>query len=256
MRKIAVANQKGGVGKTTVVVNLAAGLARAGERVLLLDLDPQANATMSLCGPKEIEPSMYDVLIHTVPLHNITLNMAERVSLAPSNIDLAAAELELVGEMAREMRLTRRIEAEGSLPYDYVIIDCPPSLGLLTVNALVAANEVIVPISPSFFSLSGLLRLEESITKIRVNLGRSVRISGIVLNMDDNSTVSADVLATVEERFGTLVFATTLPRAIQVEEAHSQMSSIFDYAEDTRIAQAFGQLVKEVRQRGHPTIGA
>ena len=251
MRKIAVANQKGGVGKTTVAVNLAVGLAKAGERVLLIDLDPQANATFSLCGPKENEPTMYDVLTREVSLRNIIAPVGERIDLAPSNIDLAAAELELVGEMAREMRLSRRIDERNVLAYDYLIVDCPPSLGLLTVNALVAVTEVVVPITPGVFSLSGLLRLEESITKVRVNLGRPVRIVGIVLNMEDHTRVSADVMTTVLERFGTLVFSTTLPKAVKFEEAHSNSRSIFDYDADSRAAQAFGRFVQEVQQRGH-----
>lgn len=251
MRKIAIANQKGGVGKTTVAVNLAVGLARAGERVLLIDLDPQANATFSLCGPREYEPTMYDVLVRDVPLRSTIISVDERLHLAPSNIDLAAAELELVGELAREMRLSRRIDERSTLTYDCLVIDCPPSLGLLTVNALVAVAEVIVPISPGVFSLSGLLRLEESITKVRVNLGRPVRISGIVLNMEDHTRVSADVMTTVLERFGTLVFSTALPKAVKFEEAHSKSRSIFDYDADSRAAQAFGRFIKEVQQRKH-----
>ncbi len=250
MRKIAIASQKGGVGKTTIAVNLAVGLANAGEQVLLIDLDPQANATHSLCGPKEIEPSMYDVLAHEVSLRNVILEIRERLHIAPSNIDLAAAELELNGEMAREMRLTRRIEERSAWSYDYLIVDCPPSLGLLTVNALVAVTEVLVPVSPGVFSLSGLLRLEESVTKVRTNLGRPVRIAGIVLNMEDHTRVSADVLTTVLERFGTLVFSTTLPKAVKFEEAHSKSCSIFDHDADSRAARAFERFVKEVRQRG------
>ncbi len=250
MRRIAIANQKGGVGKTTIAVNLAVGLARAGERVLLIDLDPQANATYSVCGPRDSSPTMYDVLIHDAPLRNVIVEVDEHLSLAPSNIDLAAAELELVGEIAREMRLTRRLEQGGPLPYDYVLVDCPPSLGLLTVNALVAVSEVLVPVSPGVFSLSGLLRLEESITKVRVNLARPVRISGIVLNMEDHTRVSAEVLEQLEERFGTLVFATTLPKAVKFEEAHSKSSNIFDYDAHSRAAQAFEKLVKEVQRRG------
>jgi len=233
-----------------VAVNLAVGLARAGERVLLIDLDPQANATFSLCGPKENAPTMYEVLVQDVPLRNVILEVGERLHLAPSNIDLAAAELELVGELAREMRLARRIDEWNGPPYDYLIVDCPPSLGLLTVNALVAVTEVLVPISPGVFSLSGLLRLEESITKVRVNLGRSVRIAGIVLNMEDHTRVSAEVMTTVLERFGTLVFSTTLPKAVKFEEAHSNSRSIFDYAADSRAAQSFARFVKQV-QHGH-----
>jgi len=250
VRKIAIANQKGGVGKTTTAVNLATGLARAGKRVLLIDLDPQGNATLAMLGAREIGATVYDVLMGKATLRAAIVAVRDRLDVLPSVIDLAGAEVELLQEVGGQMRLRTRLESAGRLPYDFVLIDCPPSLGLLTINALAAAGEVLVTVAPGVFSLKGLVQLQATIEKVRANLGTKLEIAGVLLCLDDRTRVSGDVHAALVKKFGRAVFRVTIPKNVALEESHSRAKSIFDYAPRSSGAQAYGKLVKEVVRNG------
>lgn len=251
MRKIAIANQKGGVGKTTTAVNLAVGLAKAGRRVLLVDMDPQANATFAVLGPVEPEATAYDVLLNRRPLVEVILaTPEERLELVPSDIDLAGAEVELIPQIGGQTRLKSQF-ARATLPYDFIVIDTPPSLGMLTINALAAVDEVIVPISASIFALKGLQQLERTVAKVREELGcPELHIEGAVVSMFDTTNVARDVFDTVEKHFGGSAFKTVIPKNVKVEEAHSRGQSVFTYAPHSRGAEAFALFVEEVIKRG------
>lgn len=252
MRVITVANQKGGVGKTTTAVNLATGLARRDLRVLLIDMDPQANTTFSLVGHREIEATVYDLLIRGVtPAQVILREVQPNVDLMPSDIDLAGAEVELLSTIGGQNRLTTRLGERSRLPYDFVIIDAPPSLGLLTINALATADEVLIPVSTSVFALKGIMQLEHTIEQVRVNLNRpSLHVGGVLCTLYDNTNVAGDVLAAVRERFGDTAFETVIPKNVKLEEAHSRGESIYSYAPTASGAQAYERLVEEVISRG------
>jgi chromosome partitioning protein len=253
MRKIAVANQKGGVAKTTTAVNLAAGLALQGYKTLLIDMDPQANATFALMGIKEQRASVYDLLINDVPLDD-TIHAIEPVAgldLVPSNIDLAGAEVELISRVGGQTRLrTKLTEAAPDLDYRYIIIDAPPSLGFLTINALAAADEVLIPVSASVFALNGIAMLENTIAQVRRELNcPTLRIAGVLLTLFDNTNVARDVLAETRGYFGDAVFSTVIPKNVKLEEAHSRVESIFTYAGESKGAEAYRELVLEVLSR-------
>ncbi len=252
-RLIAVANQKGGVGKTTTTVNLGAAAAELGHRVLIIDLDPQGNASTGLgINPRTLESSMYDVLLHDVPMDDAIEAAAVRnLFLAPANLDLAGAEIELVPAFSREMRLKNAIATVAD-DFDLILIDCPPSLGLLTVNALAAATEVLVPIQCEYYALEGLGQLLRNVDLVQRNLNAELHLSHIVLVMFDARTNLASQVATeVREHFGDLVCKTVIPRTVRLSEAPSfgQPITVFDTA--SRGALSYRDLAREVA--GVPT---
>ncbi|MBA2300602.1 MAG: ParA family protein [Chloroflexi bacterium] len=248
---IACANQKGGVGKTTTVVNLASYLALLGDRVLVIDLDPQGNGTSGLGVDRStVERSIYDAIIDDVALDNLVVRgTAEGVDLIPSAIALAGAELELAGIPARERRLRRLVEPISS-DYDVILIDCPPSLGLLTVNALTAADAVLVPLQCEYYALEGLTQLLATIDLVRDNLNPRLGLDGVVLTMYDARTnLSADVAAEARRHLGGSVYKTVIPRSVRLSEAPSHGLPITRYAPESRGAAAYAELAHEFRAR-------
>jgi chromosome partitioning protein len=245
---LAIANQKGGVGKTTTAINLGAALAAAGERVLLIDLDPQANATSGLGLDKgRVERSVYEALIGQMTLSKVITSTAwERLDLAPSAIRLAGAEIEMVGLMAREQRL-RRTLSEVLSGYDIILIDCSPSLGILTVNALTAANGILIPIQCEYLALEALGQLLNTINLIRDNLNQHLTISGIVMTMFDARTnLSQQVVDEVRAHFPRDIFETIIPRSVRLSEAPSYGKPIFAYDPSSRGAVAYRRLADEL----------
>jgi chromosome partitioning protein len=247
-RVIAVANQKGGVGKTTTTINLAACLADIGYRVLVVDLDPQANATTGLgIDPRAISASMYDVMLRDVPLSECAIATDyDRLLVAPSSLDLAGAEIELVPTFNRERKL--RIAIESMLAdLDFVFIDCPPSLGLLTVNALTAAGEVLVPIQCEYYALEGLGQLLRNVELVQRNLNEGLEVSTIALVMFDARTkLSAQVAEEVRSHFGDKVCRQIVPRSVRLSEAPSFGQPIIQFDPRSRGALAYRALAQEV----------
>jgi chromosome partitioning protein len=253
-RVITVANQKGGVGKTTTTVNLAAALALNGARVLCVDLDPQGNASTGLGvahGPGT--PSVYDVLIRDVPLADVRVSTAiDGLSVVPATLDLAGAEIELVSSVAREFRLKKAIAAYPE-PVDYVLIDCPPSLGLLTLNALVAAEEMVIPIQCEFYALEGLTQLLHTVDLVRSHLNGGLTVSSVLLTMYDARTrLSEQVADEVRRHFGPTVLDSVVPRSVRVSEAPSYGQSVLSYDPASRGAQAYLAAARELATRGAP----
>ena len=251
-RIIAIINQKGGVGKSTTAINLSAALGEMGKQVLLIDLDPQGNSTSGLGVEKnELPRCVYNVLLEEAAIEDVTIpDVCEGLDLAPATINLAGAEVELVSEMARENRLK---DAVGSLrgKYDYVFIDCPPSLGLLTVNSLVAADKLIIPIQTEFYALEGVTKLLESMKRVKNRLNPTLDIYGILLTMyDGRTTLSRQVAAEVRNYFGRQVFETIIPRTVKLSEAPSYGIPITQYDPVGKGAIAYKELAKEVVQRG------
>ncbi len=247
-RVVAIANQKGGVGKTTTTVNLGAGLAELGFRVLVIDLDPQGNATTGLgINSRNLETSIYDVLLHDVALDDCIEPTAVRnLFVAPATIDLAGADIELVPAFSRELRLRRAIEGLDDA-FDFTIIDCPPSLGLITVNGLAAANEVIVPIQCEYYALEGLGQLLKNVNLVTGNLNPKLEISAIVLTMYDSRTKLAEQVANeVREHFGEKVCRMVIPRTVRLSEAPSFGQPILTFDPTSRGAVAYRELAKEV----------
>jgi chromosome partitioning protein len=233
---IALANQKGGVAKTTTTLNLGVALKEAGNRVLVIDLDPQGNLTMSQgMNPDAIERSMFDVLVHRIPISDVI-----------HTIDLAGAELSLSALIGRERALEKAL-VEVRDRYDYVLIDTPPSLGLLTINAFVAANGVIVPVQCEYLSLRGLVQLENTLAMVRENLNPGVRVQGIVPTMYDGRTLHArEAIEILEEHFGDLVYQTRIRKTVRYAEAPVKGSSVLRYDPNGPAAQAYRDLAKEV----------
>ena len=247
-RIIAIANQKGGVGKTTTAVNLGAALAESGLRVLVVDLDPQGNASTGLgINPRDVNSSIYDVLMHDTPaLDAVEPTSLKNLFVIPATLDLAGAEIELVPAFSRELKLKRALEVVRT-EYDVVLIDCPPSLGLLTVNGLAAADDVIVPIQCEYYALEGLGQLLRNVALVRSSLNASLDVRGIILTMYDARTRLAEqVEDEVREHFGDKVYKTVVPRTVRLAEAPSFGQPVIVFDPTSRGASAYRDLAKEV----------
>ena len=244
-RVIAFANQKGGVAKTTTTLNLAAAFAESGHRTLCVDLDPQANLTMSQgIDPDSLEASMYDVLVNHMPIKDV---IREReVEIACASIDLAGAEIAMSTQIGRERSLQKALEPVAS-EYDFVCIDTPPSLGLLTINALTAAQKVIVPVQCEYLSMRGLIQLQNTLAMIKENLNPDVEIEGILPTLVDSRTIHAkEAIELLEENFGDRVFASRIRKTVRFAEAPVQGMSVLSYDPDGKAAYAYRQLAREV----------
>ncbi len=247
-RIIAIANQKGGVGKTTTAVNVGAGLAELGFRVLVVDLDPQGNATTGLgVNHRNVQGSVYDVIMHDASVEDcVEPTSVRNLFVLPATIDLAGAEIELVPAMSRELKLKRALE-EVRDDYDYVLIDCPPSLGLLTVNGLAAADDVLVPIQCEYYALEGLGQLLRNVSLVSKNLNPTLEVRGIALTMFDARTRLAEqVESEVRLHFGPKVFRTVIPRTVRISEAPSFGQPVLVFDSTSRGAIAYRELAKEV----------
>ena len=249
---IAIINQKGGVGKSTTAINLSAALGEMGKQVLLIDLDPQGNSSSGLGVEKNrVSRCIYDALLNDIPLTDIIIpDVSKGLDVVPATINLAGAEVELVSEMARENRLK---DAIGPMRgrYDYVFIDCPPSLGLLTINALVAADKLLIPIQCEFYALEGVTKLLDSMKRVKSRLNPSLDIYGVLLTMSDNrTTLSRQVSDEVRRFFGKIVFETSIPRTVKLSEAPSFGQPITQYDPTGKGAQSYIDLAKEVISRG------
>ena len=242
---IVFANQKGGVAKTTTTLNLGVAIRETGKRVLVIDLDPQGNLTMSQgMNPDAIERSMFDVLVHRVPISDVIHTV--EVDIAVASIDLAGAELSLSALIGRERALEKAL-VEVRDRYDYILIDTPPSLGLLTINAFVAADGVIVPVQCEYLSLRGLVQLENTLSMVRENLNPRVHVQGIVPTMFDGRTLHArEAIEILEEHFGDLVYKTRIRKTVRYAEAPVKGSSVLRYDPTGPAAQAYRDLAKEV----------
>ncbi|OHB86496.1 MAG: chromosome partitioning protein ParA [Planctomycetes bacterium RBG_16_64_12] len=258
MRSIAIMNQKGGVGKTTTAVNLSAALADAAQRVCLVDLDPQAHASLHLGLEPQLElPTIYDVLVRNAQLADVRRQVAENLYVVPSHLDLAAAEVELAGLVGREAILRDKLR-EDEMPLDYLLVDCPPSLGILTLNALAAVEEVFLPLQPHFLALHGLGKLVETIDLVAKRLNNRLRLSGIVFCLYDAGTrLAAEVSQDVDEFLRRArnqrtpwseaqAFQTRIRRNVRLAEAPSFGQSIFQYAPDSNGAHDYRQLAREI----------
>ena len=249
---IAIINQKGGVGKSTTAINLSAALGEMGKQVLLIDLDPQGNSSSGLGVEKNrVSRCIYDALLNDIPLTDIIIpDVSKGLDVVPATINLAGAEVELVSEMARENRLK---DAIGTMRgrYDYVFIDCPPSLGLLTINALVAADKLLIPIQCEFYALEGVTKLLDSMKRVKSRLNPLLDIYGVLLTMSDNrTTLSRQVSDEVRRYFGKIVFETSIPRTVKLSEAPSFGQPITQYDPTGKGAQSYIDLAKEVISRG------
>ena len=249
---IAIINQKGGVGKSTTAINLSAAIGELGKQVLLVDLDPQGNTSSGLgIDKRQVKHCIYDALLNDVSLEEIIIpDVCEGLDVVPATINLAGAEVELVSEMARENRLKDAVGAMRG-KYDYIFIDCPPSLGLLTVNALVAADKLLIPIQCEFYALEGVTKLLDSMKRVKTRLNPTLDIYGVLLTMyDGRTTLSKQVVSEVRNFFGKMVFETLIPRTVKLSEAPSFGQPITQYDPTGKGAQAYSALAKEVIKRG------
>lgn len=245
---IAILNQKGGVGKTTTTINLAAYLAREGKSVLICDIDPQGNTTSGLGLDKQnVNPTLYDVLISRTEVSKAICRVKSKIDIIPSNSDLAGAEIQLVPLERREYVLSHVL---GGLSYDYILIDCPPSLGLLSVNALTAANEVLIPVQAEYYAMEGLSQLLSVVQHIRSSLNPNINILGVVITMfDSRNSLSDQVKAELRTHFGDKLFKTVIPRNVRLAEAPSFGRSIAEHDKWSKGARAYKALAKEVEEK-------
>ena len=250
MNTIAIANQKGGVGKTTTAINLAAALAMRGQPTLLVDLDPQANSSMTYLDIRSLERSMYEVLTGALALSDIIVSSpVPKLDLAPSRISLAKIEAQLVGELDGHFRLKDRLEAVRD-KYEYVVVDTPPALGLITVNALVAATHLLIPVQSSYFALEGTDDLLETVEKIRARPNPNLKLLGAVITLHDKrTTLARDVHKAVAGVFGDRVFQTTITKSIRLEESPAHKEPIFSFAPQSTGAYEYYRLCEEVIER-------
>ncbi|MBI6629497.1 ParA family protein [Pontibaca salina] len=256
-RIIAIANQKGGVGKTTTTVNLGAALVEGGARVLIVDLDPQGNASTGLgIAPEDRIMTTYDLLVDNVSLESvITATEIENLSIIPANTDLSSADIELLSSEKRSFLLHNalRQEAMDSLSLDYILIDCPPSLSLLTINGMVASDSVLVPLQSEFFALEGLSQLMLTVREVRQSANKNLRIEGILLTMyDRRNNLSQQVEQDARDNLGDLVFRTVIPRNVRVSEAPSFAMPVLTYDTRSQGAEAYRALAKEMVQKHAP----
>ena len=243
---ISLANQKGGVGKTTTTVNLSTILAKKGKKVLLIDADPQGNATSGLGVEKEVEFSTYDILVNDTKMQDaIQDTMIRNLKVCPSNINLAGAEVELVSMMSREQRLKEKLE-EMKDEYDYILIDCPPSLGLITLNAFTASDSVLIPVQCEYYALEGLGQLLNTINLVKKHLNKNIQIEGALLTMYDIRTnLSNQVVKEVKKYFDNKVYKTVIPRNVRLSEAPSYGMPITEYDPRSKGAKSYMKFAKE-----------
>jgi len=248
---VSIANQKGGVGKTTTAINLAAALAMRGRRTLLIDMDPQSNSSMSYLDIRTIERSLYDVLSDTqCALADVVVESnVTNLSVAPARIALAKLEAKLVGEMDAHFRLKDRLEPIRE-DYEFIVIDCPPTLGLLTANALVASSHLLVPIQSSYFALEGTDDLLETVEKVRARANPDLRLLGVLITMHDRRTaIARDIRNQIRAVFGDLVFATVISKSVRLEESPAYKEPIFTFAPESSGATEYYRLCEEVIDR-------
>lgn len=254
MRRICVANQKGGVAKTTTAINLAAEIAHAGKKVILIDMDPQYSATAAIFGNQKFEYNIYNVIVDKVDVSTVIQHSDSfGIDVVPSDIELSGASLRINEHIGREKVLYHYTHR---LKYDYMIIDAPPSLGLLTVNALTACSELVVPICPEFFSLKGIKLLEEIVENVKTGLGADIKITGVVITRYRERVVTNEARDAIKNYFGKKVFQTIIPENIKLEEAHNAHLPVYKYDRKSKGAQAYYMLAKEVMHgRGKKASG-
>jgi chromosome partitioning protein len=248
---VAIANQKGGVGKSTTAINLGAGLAMQGDRILLVDLDPQGNTSSGLSIDRSsVEYSTYELLIDDVPIDEVIEPTSVRdLYVVPATIELAGAEIELVSLFSRETRLAQALKPVVD-EYDYILIDCPPSLGLLTINGLAAADEVLIPIQCEYYALEGVSQLMRNVQLVQQSLNPQLKVEGVLLTMfDGRTTLAADVVEQVREHFGDTTYRTVIPRTVRLSEAPSYGEPIEAFDPMSRGAIAYRELAREFRRR-------